>query len=229
MREFEAGPDANTARAIELLSPLDGATVLEIGCGSGVLAAWLAREGARVTGIDVSPHQIARAAELHEWLGLNSRFIVAPVSKAAVAGQTFDRLVGRHVLHHLDPPAMAAELAGLLRTDGKAAFVETMGVNPALRFARAHLAGRFGIPRYGTQDERPLSHGDLDALEKAFGRLRLEVAEMQFLRIFDRQVLRYRVAASSRVLGRLDDLLLLVGGRSWSYHQIVFLERADFA
>ena len=124
---------------------------------------------------------------------------------------------------------MAAELAGLLRTDGKAAFVETMGVNPVLRFARAHLAGRFRIPRYGTPDERPLSHDDLDALEKAFGRLRLEVAEMQFLRIFDRQVLRYRVAASSRVLGRLDDLLLLVGGRSWSYHQIVFLERADFA
>jgi len=41
--------------------PLDGCTVLDIGCGTGFLARHLARSGCRVTGIDFSPKMIERA------------------------------------------------------------------------------------------------------------------------------------------------------------------------
>jgi len=225
LQRVEKGPEPNIARAIELLAPLEDATVLDVGCGAGILAAWLARAGACVTGIDVSPAQVERAAELHGGLGLRSRFVAAPVSGEALDGETFDRLAGRYVLHHLDPPAVAGELASLLRPGGKAAFVETMGLNPVLRFGREHLVGRYRIPRYGTEDERPLTRDDLRALEEAFGRLRLETVEMQFLRIFNRQVLHYRSRTASRALGALDDLLLRAGLSSWSYHQVVCLEK----
>lgn len=223
IREVETGPDANTARALARLLPLEGRSVLDIGCGAGVFSAWLAARGARVTGIDVSSGLVARARELHAALGLESRFVTAPVSSHAVGGPVFDRLAGRHVLHHLDPPSIALDLAALLRPGGKAAFVETMGLNPILRFARARLTGRFGIPRYGTDDERPLTREDLAALEDAFGTVHLETAEMQFLRILDRQLLHYRSPLGSRLLSTLDDLLLVAGGGAWSYHQIVFL------
>lgn len=222
-RKVEGGPDPNVARAIALLEPLSGVTVLDVGCGSGVLAAWLARAGAYVTGIDVSPAQIERAVELHEALGLRSRFVAAPLSVAAVGGEKFDRLAGRYVLHHLDPPRIATDLAAFLRPEGKAAFVETVGTNPILRAARALLTGRYGIPRYGTTDERPLTPSDLHALEAAFGSLRLEVAEMQFLRIFDRQILHYRRPRASRLLSAVDDVLLRAGLARWSYHQVVLL------
>ena len=220
-----AGPDVNTVRAIELLQPLDHATVLDLGCGAGIFAAWLGREGARVTGIDVSAGQIERAAELHEVLGLQSRFVAAAVSRDALGSESFDRLAGRYVLHHLDPPSVTPELASLLRLGGKAAFVETMGLNPILRFARTRLVGRCGIPRYGTEDERPLTGDDLRALEEGFGTLRLATGEMQFLRILDRQILHYRSRTASRALDTLDDLLLRAGFSRWSYHQVVYLER----
>src|SRR5438874_13734376 len=50
---FEAGPEPNTAHAIEALEPLEGCTVLDFACGAGVTSAWLAQRGAQVVGIDI--------------------------------------------------------------------------------------------------------------------------------------------------------------------------------
>ena len=227
IREVEGGPDSNTARALEVLAPLSGQTVLDVGCGPGVLSAWLAYGGARVTGVDLSPQLIARAAELHTSLGLDSHFIASPVSELALGGHVFDRLAGRFVLHHLDPPSTSRDLAAMLRPGGRGAFVETMGIHPVVRSVRAHLTGRYGIPRYGTDDERPLTGDDLAALQQAFGGLRLEVAEMQFFGILDRQLLRYRFRTSSVALRKLDALLLRAGLDSWSYRQVVILTKTN--
>jgi SAM-dependent methyltransferase len=227
LKRVRAPPEPNTARAIELLAPLEGAHVLDVGCGTGVLSAWLARAGAKVTGIDISPAQVARASELHQALGLDSRFLAGAISEVELGDSGFDRLAGRYVLHHLDPPSVAGVLAALLRPGGKAVFVETMGLNPILRLARRRLAGRLGVPRYGTEDERPLTSDDLSALSRAFGGLRLEVAEMRFFRILDRQVLHFRFGPLSKLLGSADDVLMFFGLARWSFHQIVVLESQD--
>jgi hypothetical protein len=100
-----------------------------------------------------------------------------------------------------------------------------MDSNPILRIARRHLVGRFGVPRYGTLDEHPLTAGDLNSLRLAFGGLRVEVPELTFLRIADRQLLRRRSARASRLAGAIDDLLLACGMGSWSYHQVLVLTR----
>jgi N-acetylglucosaminyl-diphospho-decaprenol L-rhamnosyltransferase len=125
--------------------------------------------------------------------------------------EELDRLAGRYVLHHLDLDAAVPAIARILAPGGIAAFVETMATNHVLRLARRLLVGRLGVPRYGTDDERPLGKPDLRALSGAVGPLRVEVAEMHFLRILDRQVLRYRSRALSQVLGKLDDALLALG------------------
>jgi len=68
--------------------------------------------------------------------------------------------------------------------------------------ARRHAIGRAGIPRLGTLDERLLGANELKALKTTFGQAQNVVAEMRFLRIFDRQVLRYRFSwASALVTG----------------------------
>jgi hypothetical protein len=103
-----------------------------------------------------------------------------------------------------------------------------MDSNPLLRQARRRLAGRYGIPRYGTLDEHPLSPEDLWVIEAAFGELEVRVPQLVFLRILDRQVLRHRSGTASRVLGTLDDLLLKrFGLRSWSYQQLLVVTRTD--
>jgi SAM-dependent methyltransferase len=225
LHEYQSGPDPNTAAMLDALEPLDGRTVLDFACGAGVTSAWLAARGARVTGIDLSPKSIDRAHELCEAIGFDAKFIVGDLGDIAWKGQQFDGVVGRYALHHVDTATVGRVLSGLTRPGGTAAFVETMGVNPILRFARNHLVGRLGIPRWGTPDEHPLINADLETLRAAFGRLSVEVREMYFLRLLDRQVLAYRFEMVSRGLGRLDDLLLRVGRGNWSYHQVLVLTR----
>jgi SAM-dependent methyltransferase len=223
VREYHAGPDANTRAMLEALEPLHGKHVLDFACGAGVTSAWLSDRGAVVTGLDLSPKSIARASELADEVGAKATFVTAELQSL---GATFDRIAGRFALHHVDCQKVAPLLAERLRPGGTAAFLETMNSNPTLRFARAHLLGRFGIPRIGTEDERPLGRDDLEVLAMAFGELRLAAAEITFLRIFDRQVLRYRNRRVSGILGGLDDLLLRVPGtRPLSYHQVLVLAK----
>jgi 2-polyprenyl-3-methyl-5-hydroxy-6-metoxy-1,4-benzoquinol methylase len=235
LREYHAGPDVMTAALLDALEPLAGATVLDFACGPGITSAWLADRGAAVTGIDLSPQSTARATEFCRETGGDVtlaqgrpryRFVTGPLESQDDLG-TFDRVVGRFALHHVDVVAVAPLLASRLRPGGVAAFLETMDTNPLLRLARRHLIGRFGIPRLGTLDEHPLTRTDLAVLGNSFGELELRVPRMSFLRILDRKVLRFRSRPASRALSAVDDLLLTrfhLG--SWSYHQLLVLRRS---
>jgi SAM-dependent methyltransferase len=198
--------------------------VLDFACGTGITSAWLAARGATVTGIDLSPHSTARAAELCDAASVHAAFVTGPLESHPELGP-FDRIVGRFALHHVDVAAVAPLLAARLRPGGVAAFVETMDSNPVLRFARRRLVGRFGIPRFGTVDEHPLTGGDLTVLERAFGELEIRVPRLTFFRIADRQLLLHRSPGASRALGALDDLLLRLRLDSWSYHQLLVLTK----
>lgn len=102
---------------IALLPPVAGRSVLDAGCGSGPLAAWLAGQGARVTGIDAS----ARMIELADARGLpRASFSVADLrDPLAFADGAFDIVVASLVLHYLRdwvPPLR--ELRRVLRPGG---------------------------------------------------------------------------------------------------------------
>lgn len=225
LSQYEAGPDPNTALMLDSVGPLEGARVLDVGCGAGATTAWLAARGAHVVGVDLSPESLARAQELLDLVGVEAQLELTPLESIGDLGP-FDCAVGRYALHHMDVGSLAPVLAGLVRPGGKAAFVETFASNPLLRLSRRHLVGRLGIPRYGTLDEHPLVASDVEALRRAFGSARLEVGQMRFLRILERQVLRHRLPALGAMFAGVDDVL---GRLSWarflSYHQVVLLER----
>jgi protein-L-isoaspartate O-methyltransferase len=224
LRAFHTGPDANTALLLDALEPLHGMRVLDFGCGDGLTSSWLAARGAHVVGVDISEASILRAKELMQALGLQATFLAGSSVLRELPRAAFDRIAGRFVLHHVDCSAIAPVLATLLAANGCAAFVETCASNPLLRLARTYLVGRFGIPRYGTLDERPLQADDFETLRTVFGALRREVAEMQFLTVFDRQVLHYRHPKTSRLLKAADSFLLeRLGLKSLSYHQVLIL------
>jgi SAM-dependent methyltransferase len=224
VNEYVLGPDAHTNVALDALEPLSGCRVLDFACGPGVTSAWLAARGAEVLGMDVSARSIERARELCERLGLRARFVATSLDSFG-EGASFDRIFGRFALHHVDCDTVGLMLARLLKPHGRATFVETMDSNPILRIARRHAVGRFGIPRYGTLDEHPLTDADLDSLRLAFGGLRVEVPQLTFFRIADRQLLRRRSPRASRMADAIDDFLLACGMGSWSYHQVLVLTR----
>jgi len=221
LREYESGPDPNTRTMLDAVEPLEGRRVLDFACGAGVVSAFLAQRGALVTGIDISPASIERGRQLAKSAGLTTEFISGELTPTTFQRESFDAVAGRYALHHVDLRVMGPILNDILVPGGMGAFVETMGLNPLLNFSRRMLAGRLGVASYGSEDERPLDRSDLRALEQAIGRVDLEIGRMQFLRILDRNVLRYRRPRASAALGKLDDGLLRLGLGFWSYHQVV--------
>lgn len=226
LNQVRRGPDPNTAAMLDSVGPLAGVRVLDFACGAGITTAWLAQRGAEVVGLDLSGEALARAREVLDALGLDAELVQTTLEESDQLG-TFDAIVGRYALHHTDVATVGPLLARRLRLGGTAAFVETFATNPVLAFARRRMVDRFGIPRLGTLDERPLGDADIESLRLAFGSARVTVGELCFLRLFDRQVLRFRYPAVSRVLGSIDDRVNRVPrSERLSYHQVVILHHA---
>jgi len=88
--------------------------VLEVGCGWGELAEWIAREtGAEVVAIDLSPRMVELATER----GIDAT--VADVQALPFADGTFDVVVAAWMLYHVpDLDRGLAEIARVLRPSG---------------------------------------------------------------------------------------------------------------
>lgn len=118
--------EAELAWGMEALASTAGAPVrrvLELGCGAGNLAAWLAERGFDVTGVDISPAAIAWA---HDRAIPRATFEVGDVV-LAIAG-AFDLVVDSHCLHCIigpDRPRVLANVRGALVPNGRL-FVSTM-------------------------------------------------------------------------------------------------------
>jgi len=97
---------------------LAGARVLEIGCGSGDFAAWLAEGGAdAVTGQDLSSVAIADANGRFQLDNLT--FAVGDIENIAYPAESFDLVVSCETIEHvLSPPKAISELARVLRPGG---------------------------------------------------------------------------------------------------------------
>jgi SAM-dependent methyltransferase len=107
---------------IALLPAVADKDVLEVGCGSGALSAWLVRNGARVTGFDASAGMIRIARERNL---PSAYFVVADLADPLdfLADQAFDVVVAGLVLHYLrDWVGPLRELRRVLRRDGTLVF-----------------------------------------------------------------------------------------------------------
>src|SRR6267378_6725575 len=71
-------------------APLQGLSLLDIGCGGGLLSEPMARLGARVTGIDAAARNIAVANRHAEKQGLRIDYRQGAVESLAQAGPRFD-------------------------------------------------------------------------------------------------------------------------------------------
>jgi SAM-dependent methyltransferase len=216
---------------LDLAGDVRGMRILDAGCGQGDLTMHLLQHGANVTSLDVSPGMIdvvrRRAQRLPAHDG-NLVTVAAPLEQSDLPDAEFDLVLGKFILHHIDVASGAHELRRVLRPGGRAIFIENAGDNPLLRFARDRLAGRWGIPRLGTEDEHPLTSADISGLGSVFERVAAHYPVFEFLVLFDRQVLRFRFPRVSRVVRAIDTAVhrRIPRLRRFSYRVIVELERA---
>jgi len=98
---------------------LTGLSILDIGCGGGLVAEPLARLGAEVTGIDPARETITAAKTHANGAGLDIAYEATTAEALADAGKTFDAVLLLEVVEHVpDVPAFLKRIAPLVRPGG---------------------------------------------------------------------------------------------------------------
>src|SRR5215467_11493041 len=93
-----------------------GLDVVELGCGTGYVSAWLARRGARPIGVDNSPSQLANARRFQREFGLDFPLIHANAEQTPLVGERFDLAISEYgACIWCDPYRWVPEAARLLR------------------------------------------------------------------------------------------------------------------
>jgi trans-aconitate methyltransferase len=128
------------APVLELLAPLPGERILDLGCGDGVLTEKIAAAGATVVAVDAGPDMIAAARAR----GIDAR--VMDGHKLVFAGE-FDAVFSNAALHWMrDQEAVLAGVRRALRPRGR--FVAEMGGHnntAAIIVALSAVLGRRGL------------------------------------------------------------------------------------
>lgn len=95
--------------------------VLDVGCGTGENALFLAAKAFEVTGIDVSPTAIQKAKRKAKERKLRATFLAHDALRLSTLGRTFATVIDSGMFHTLDDaerPIFAEELAKALRPGG---------------------------------------------------------------------------------------------------------------
>ncbi|HUT35639.1 MAG TPA: methyltransferase domain-containing protein [Planctomycetota bacterium] len=118
-RALTQGPAAQRfwhQRKLELVRtlarPRAGMRALDVGCGSGVVAHFLAEQGAVVDAVDTNEEALRFARAQFAMADL--RFHLGPANEMAFADESFDLIVCMELIEHL-PARQVVDLLGLVR------------------------------------------------------------------------------------------------------------------
>lgn len=142
-------------RDSSLLRPFDGLTLLDIGCGGGLVAEPMVRLGFSVTGVDAGPEAIAVARVHAQAAGLAIDYQVATAESIAGTGRCFDAVLALEVIEHVADRDAFWRSVGSLVAPGGVVIVATLN-RTARSFALAIVGAEYilgWLPR-GTHDWR---------------------------------------------------------------------------
>lgn len=169
---------AHFGRDITKPRPFEGLTLLDIGCGGGLLCEPFSRLGFAVTGIDIAERNIGTASNHAERAGLSIDYRLAQPEDLVAEGLTFDAVLNMEVVEHVADVTLFLDSVGALCKPGGAVAGATMNrtvKSLALAKVGAEYVLRW-LPR-GTHDWRKflkpsefsqgLRHAGLDVTDLA--------------------------------------------------------------
>jgi SAM-dependent methyltransferase len=136
--------------------------ILDFGCGYGKDFDDLLLNDNELTGIDISELYIRHCTNYcnEKFKDKKFSFFTMDAHDLKFQDETFDLIIGRGILHHLDFNIALKGIKRVLKKDGEAYFQEPLGDNPLLKIFRLIT------PNLRTKDERPFYKKDLIKLER---------------------------------------------------------------
>ena len=158
--EFRPLHQINPLRAewIDARSAVSGKTLVDIGCGGGLLSEAMAWRGANVTGIDMgeAPLAVARIHQLESQLDVDYRPITAE-DLAIEAPEQYDVVTCLEMLEHVPEPGSVIEACATLAKPGANLYFSTINRNPkAFAFAIVGAEYILGLLPKGTHEYKKL-------------------------------------------------------------------------
>jgi SAM-dependent methyltransferase len=162
---------------VAVLGDVSGLDVLDLGCGVAYFSAWLARRGARVVGLDVTPAQLATARRMQAESGLAFPLVEASAESVPLADASFDLVLSEYGASiWCDPAAWIPEAARLLRPGGRLVFLRNSTLVILCSPDDGRVEERLARPQFGMRRfewdggvEFHLAHGDWIALLREAG------------------------------------------------------------
>jgi ubiquinone/menaquinone biosynthesis C-methylase UbiE len=188
-REISWGVWNTPESEIKVLPDVRGKDVVELGCGTAYVSAWLKRGGARrVVGVDVTPAQLETARRLDRKYGLGLELVEANAEATGLPDASFDLAISEYGASiWCDPYKWIPEAARLLRPDGELVFLRNSTVSMLCtpdtgKVQDRLLRPQLGMNRMGWLDtgetEFQLGHGDLIRLLRKSGFEILDMVEI---------------------------------------------------
>ncbi|MEW9700549.1 class I SAM-dependent methyltransferase [Paenibacillus sp. SI8] len=122
-----------------------GQRVLEVGCGTGRTACYLAEQGLDVTAIDIRPEMIAKAKIRAEKLGMQVRFMEGDVCQLPCEANSFDVVMVESVTNFADAQKAVAEYYRVLKPGGKLYDREVIRIKEMTPVIHGALCGFYGV------------------------------------------------------------------------------------
>jgi SAM-dependent methyltransferase len=120
---LESVTGSTAPRLVSFAGIRPGAQVLDVACGTGVVALTAARLGAKVTGVDLTPELIARAKENSALMKLDVAWHEGDVEALPVPDASFDFVVSQFGHMFAPRPEVAIkEMLRVLKRGGTIAF-----------------------------------------------------------------------------------------------------------
>jgi SAM-dependent methyltransferase len=169
---------------------LEGRDVIELGCGTAYISAWLARRGARPVGVDPTASQLRIAAERQLEFDLRFPLVRAAAERLPLAEDSFDIAISEYgAAIWADPYRWIPEAARVLRPGGELVFLGNSSLlmlcvpdEDGLAAGEQLLRPQSGMHRFDWVDppstEFHLSHGAWIHLLRECGFEVLELLEL---------------------------------------------------
>lgn len=178
--QFEGKTSPEYREVAKIMGDVKGLKLLNLGCGLGEEAVFFADRGAKIYAIDISKEMLNFTRDLAKKYDVykSISFYHMSAEKLDFPDNTFDRIVGCNILHHVNIAKTVKEIKRVLKPGGIAVFSEPLAYNPVVNVYRI-LADKVR-----TDDEHPLTNNDFKKIEKEFPRTQHKEFQLFTLLIF---------------------------------------------